>query len=195
MAQTPVLLGIRGEEPKVLVEALKMLKNEEPIDMWVIYRTNQATDMHLRKINSLSEAYPYTDIIAKVTIAETPRGIPGGHVLVKVTDGKIAMDAAAYEPTGRFRDIVNSLRPGDEVIIYGVVRPPSKKHGPTVNLEKINIVKLAPQYRYEAPKCPICGRRMKSMGRGKGYKCKKCGYKDPKATKIPVEIPRDIKLG
>lgn len=191
----PVLLGIRGEEPEYLVKAFTMLKILEPVDAWVIYRTNQATDMHLRSIESLEQAYVYTGVRAVVTVASKPRRIHGGHVIVEVSDGIRRMDAAAYEPTGSFRDIVDKLAPGDIVEVYGIVRPPGPHHGPTINLEKIHVINLAPQYKYEAPRCPRCGSRMKSLGRGKGYKCKKCGYRDPEAKKIPILMPRTIKPG
>ena len=36
---------------------------------------------------------------------------------------------------------------------------------------------------------------MKSMGKGKGYKCPKCKYRDPFARKVPKEIPRELSIG
>jgi len=38
------------------------------------------------------------------------------------------------------------------------------------------------------PRCPRCGARMKSAGRGKGWKCPKCGYR-------AKELRREIALG
>jgi len=191
----PVLFGIRGEDPEALVKAMKIIKVYEPIEMWVVFRTNQATDMHLRRISSIKEAYIYTGIILRAKISSIPRRIQGGHVIFRINDGVNEIDVAAYEPTGGFRNIVEQLRPGDIVEVYGTVRPPSSKHGPTINLEKIYVVSIAPEYRFEAPRCPKCNARMKSMGRGKGYKCPKCGYKDPKAKKIAIKIPRKITPG
>ncbi len=191
----PVLLGIRGEEPSVLVKAFKMLNIIEPVDMWVIYRTNQATDMHLRRIDSLSEAYVYTGVIARVHVSSRPTRIPGGHVVFRVSDGVREVDVAVYEPTGGFREIAYQLRPGDLVEVYGMVRPQSSRHGPTINLEKLLVLKLTREYRYEAPKCPHCGKRMKSMGKGKGYRCPKCGFRDSKAMKIALEVPRTLETG
>ncbi len=191
----PVLLGIRGESPAALVKAFSMLRILEPVSKWIIYRTNQATDQHLRRIKSLGEAYPYTGVIVRARVYSGPRRIMGGHVIFKVTDGEHVMDAAAYEPTGRFRDIVGKLVQGDLVEIYGVIRPPSSRHGPTINIEKIKLLELAKVYRYEAPRCPRCGKRMKSMGRGKGYKCPKCRFRDPTARKIAIEVKRNIRPG
>ncbi|MCD6487661.1 MAG: DUF1743 domain-containing protein [Desulfurococcales archaeon] len=191
----PVLLGIRGDEPGILVKAYNMLEINEPVDGWIIYRTNQLTDMHLRRITQVSKAYIYTGVILKARVSRRPRRIIGGHVIFSITDGISEIDVAAYEPTGGFRNIVEKLEPGDVIEVYGVVRPPSSRHGATINLEKIRIIDIAPKYRFEAPRCPKCGARMKSMGRGKGYRCPKCRYRDSSARKIAYPIPRTIKPG
>ena len=65
----------------------------------------------------------------------------------------------------------------------------------TINLEKIRVVEVAPLKRLMNPICPSCGKRMKSMGRGKGFRCKRCGFKDPSAEKILVEVERSLKPG
>ncbi len=187
----PVLYGVRGETPWAVLKALEIIDAGEEPRLYMVYRTNQATDMHLNQINSLAEAYPYTGIIADVVVEEAPRRIRGGHVIMKVSDGSHTMDAAAYEPTGRLRDMVEKLWVGDRIRVYGTVRPPSRRHPSTINIEKIRVLELAPKIRYEAPRCPRCGARMKSMGRNKGYRCPRCGYRDPSARKIPVRLPRE----
>jgi len=45
------------------------------------------------------------------------------------------------------------------------------------------------------PKCPECGKRMKSAGRGQGFKCVKCGYKDLEITKIETPHERELHTG
>lgn len=191
----PVLLGIRGESPEVLEKAYSILKISEPVPIRLIYRTNQHTDAHLRRINDLSEALIYRGVRVRVKVASIPRRIIGGHVVFKVADGKRTIDVAAYEPTAKLRDIVEKLLPGDEVEVMGIVRPHSSRHGPTINLEKIHIIMVKPLIKLENPKCPKCGARMKSAGRGKGFKCPKCGYRDPKAKKIVRIIKRDLEPG
>ncbi len=186
----PVLLGIRGEDPDILVKAYNVLKIEEPVPLRIIYRTNQHTDAHLRVINSLEEAYIYRGVRIRVRVSSNPRRIRGGHVIFRVTDGVREIDVAAYEPSGSLRNVVEKLRIGDEVEVMGIVRPQSSKHGPTINLEKIHIIAVKPLIKLENPRCPICGARMKSMGRGKGFKCPKCGYRDPHAKKIVRIISR-----
>ncbi|WP_244372380.1 tRNA(Ile)(2)-agmatinylcytidine synthase [Staphylothermus marinus] len=191
----PVLLGIRGEYPDVLIKAYNMVKINEPVPIRLIYRTNQHTDAHLRRINNLGEAFIYRGVRVRVWVASIPKRIMGGHVIFKVTDGRRFIDVAAYEPTGKLRRIAEKLRPGDEVEVMGIVRPQSSKHGPTINLEKLHIIMVKPLIKLENPRCPRCGARMKSAGRGKGYKCPKCGYRDPNAKKIVRVIKRDLEPG
>lgn len=191
----PVLLGIRGENPEALLKALKILRINEPIERWIIYRTNQATDAHLRRIDRLDEAYVYSGIIFRGHVSKSPKRIAGGHVIFSISNGSSEVDVAAYEPTGGFRNIVEKLWINDLVEVYGVVRPSSSRHRKTINLEKLRVIQVAPKIVYEAPKCPKCGKRMKSMGRNKGYKCPRCRYRDPQARKTPKEIPRELHRG
>ena len=191
----PVLLGIRGEEPDILLKAFSKLDIYEPVPLAVVYRTNQHTDQHLKPINNLKEAYPYRSIKIYAQVSTKPRRILGGHVLFKITDGSDEIDVAAYQPTGGFRDIVEMLEPGDLVEVMGVIRPPSSRHGRTLNLEKIHVVMAKPKIVLENPKCPKCGARMKSMGRNKGFKCPKCGFKSKSATKIKRVVKRSLEPG
>lgn len=191
----PILFGIRGEEPSALIKALSIVKTGEPIVKWIIFRTNQATDEHLRRVKNLCEVYAYTGVIALGRVSRNPRIIAGGHVILTIADECGEIDAAAYEPTGGFRNIVKELKPGDVVEVYGVVRPPSGTHGKTINLEKIRIIKLAEALKYLNPVCPKCGRRMTSSGKGKGFKCTYCKYKDPTASKVIVIEERRVTEG
>ncbi|MEM3602664.1 MAG: DNA-binding protein, partial [Candidatus Bathyarchaeia archaeon] len=81
------------------------------------------------------------------------------------------------------------------VKVYGGVRPPSKNHPQTINLEKLRILKLAPKLVYINPKCPKCQKRLKSMGREKGFKCKKCGSRFPNLNKLVIREKREVKRG
>ncbi|MET1160435.1 MAG: tRNA(Ile)(2)-agmatinylcytidine synthase [Thermoprotei archaeon] len=191
----PVLLGIRGEKPDILLKAFNKLKVGEPVPLAVIYRTNQHTDAHLHEINSLAEAYPYRSIKIHAYVASKPIRIQGGHVIFKITDGKDVVDVAVYQPTGKLRDIASKLLPGDFIEVMGVVRPPSSKHGKTINLEKLRVVMIKPAVVLENPRCPRCGARMKSAGRNKGFKCPRCGFKSRSLSKVRKIIPRDLKPG
>ena len=190
----PVLLGIRGESPEVVHRALGMLRINEPIERWIIFRTNQGTDAHLGEAIKLGEMKPHMPIVAEVEVISRPRIIPGGHVILHVGDETGEADAAAYEPTGRFREVVKALIPGDVIRVYGGVRP-LEDGGMTINLEKLELLELARDLRLINPTCPICGARMESMGRGKGFRCRRCRYRDEALTKMEVEKPRGVSPG
>jgi len=189
----PVLYGIRGEEPTVLLKAMKIVEVHEPIERWVIFRTNQGTDAHLKWVEDPREVKPYRAVAFKAVVCGKPYVIPGGHVIFKVAFKGEVFDCAAYEPTGGFREVVKKLIPGDVVEVYGGVRPLNDVL--TINLEKVRVVSLAREVKCLNPKCPRCNSTMKSMGRAKGFKCEKCGFKDSNAHKLEFEIPRSIKPG
>jgi tRNA(Ile2)-agmatinylcytidine synthase len=191
----PILFGIRGENPFILIEAFKMLKFYEEVERWVIFRTNQGTDMHLRKVNFISEVSPYQPVIVTGEVATQPNTIPGGHVIFKIKDESGEVECAAYEPTGKFRNIIRKLTPGDLVEVAGGVRPSTKNHGETINVEKIRILRLIEKNIYLNPLCEKCEKRMKSLGRNQGFKCEKCGFKTSKKEKIKIKVERELKEG
>jgi tRNA(Ile2)-agmatinylcytidine synthase len=45
------------------------------------------------------------------------------------------------------------------------------------------------------PCCEKCGKRLKSDGKDKGYKCEICGHRERNAQKVAIELARDIKEG
>ncbi len=188
----PILYGIRGETPKAVENAHKLVKALELIERAIIYVTNQGTDEHLRRVK-ISNAKPYGSVIVDGTVCQTPRVIMGGHVIFRVRDMTGEIDCAAYEPTRQFREVVKKLIVGDKVRVYGSVK--EKPELPrTINLEKLAVLKLAPAVRKDNPKCSRCGGRMKSEGRKKGYSCKKCKtWASPSSAKI-VKLKRGVVL-
>ena len=191
----PVLYGIRGETAEAVREGHELVVSEEPIERWVIFRTNQGTDAHLRRAVSISEVKPYSPVIVRGEVSENPRIIKGGHVIFKIKDETGQIDCAAYEPTGDLRKAAEKLTMGDFVEVYGGVRPSSPRIPVTINVEKIKVLKLASIRIFQNPLCPICGKRTKSMGRGKGFECKKCGFHGRNLKKIVTEKKRQLKLG
>lgn len=191
----PILFGLRGEEPSVLLKALRMLRVEEPIDLASIFRTNQHTDSHIKEVSSICDVRPYTCVKLKGVVKSRPKRLVGGHVFFELCDSQCCISVAAYEPTKEFRNVVEKLYPNDIVEVYGCTRPPGPEHGITLNLEKLRVVEVSRAVVYENPKCPRCGSRMESAGRGKGFRCRRCRYTDPYATKIPVEVERGLKPG
>jgi len=191
----PILYGIRGETPEVVKQAHELIRSQETIERWVIFRTNHGTDAHLRRISSIGEAQPFNPVVVRGAVTEKPQVIPGGHVIFPIKDESGQVDCAAYEPTEALREVAKKLIVGDLVEACGGVRPASSRHPITINLEKIRVLKLAPKIVFHNPMCPQCGKRMKSMGTRKGFRCERCGFRSPKLKKVTVEMKRDLKKG
>jgi len=187
---TPVLYGIRGTIVEELVKAMSMIKSSE-YNAYLIYETNQGTDDHLVR-KKISEVKNYESVIVRGTVFSNPRRIVGGHVIFKIRDDTGVIECAAYEPTKQFRNVIEKLRIGDEVEVYGGIRGDRV----TINIEKIKIMKV-PEMREKLsnPVCPKCGRKMESVGRGKGYRCRKCGTRAGEDAAIYRIVPREIKTG
>jgi tRNA(Ile2)-agmatinylcytidine synthase len=181
----PVLFGIRGENPSWVMMARSMVESEKP-GLEQIWVTNQGTDAHLLagRIGELLGGLSYR---VKGTVADIPKTGMGGHVSFTIRDGNYTVRCMAYEPTKNFRQIVRQLVPGDEVIAVG-----SYKKG-SINLEKMRVVALVKATTTRPPLCIACNKRMTSDGKGKGYKCKKCGAR-ANDTEI-LEISRTLKPG
>ncbi len=189
----PILFGIRGETPEIVKKAFGIVKTLEPIERWVIFRTNQGTDAHLRPICSLDQIAPYNPVIARGIVSKNPWMVPLRHTFFSIKDETGEVDCAAYEPTGALRKAASKLILGDYVEAYGGVRKPSASNPLTINLEKIRLLKLAPRVVYRNPICPKCGRRLKSTGKSKGFKCEKCGKKYLNLEKVMVSVKRELR--
>ncbi|HTY90153.1 MAG TPA: tRNA(Ile)(2)-agmatinylcytidine synthase [Methanocella sp.] len=181
----PVLYGIRGNSPEVLLKAQKMLVTE-PVERSQIFITNQGTDMHLveAKVADVRNDRSY---VLEGFVCDEPQAIEGGHVFFGIEQAGASIKCAAFEPTKNFREIVKQLIKGDEVKAFGSVK------GDTVNLEKLEVVKLAQLVKTSPPKCPVCGKSMESVGRNKGYRCRKCGAR--RALPIYEKVKRDLEPG
>jgi tRNA(Ile2)-agmatinylcytidine synthase len=191
----PILFGIRGETPEIVKKAFRIVKPLEPVERWVIFRTNQGTDAHLRRVAALNQIEPYNSVIAQGVVSRNPRLIPLRHVIFSIKDKTGEVDCAAYEPTGALRKVARDLIVGDSIEAYGAVRKPSAGKRLTINLEKINILALAPKIVLQNPICPKCGKRLKSMGKGKGFRCEKCGARFDDAEKVQTAMERGLKAG
>jgi tRNA(Ile2)-agmatinylcytidine synthase len=191
----PILFGIRGETPEIVKQASAIVKPLEPVERFVLFRSNQGTDAHLTRTPALNEIKPYNSIIAKGVVSRKPRTIPLRHVVFSIKDSTAEADCAAYEPTGALRKVAEKLFVGDEVEVYGAVRPHSGNNPLTINLEKINILTLAPKVAFQNPTCTKCGKRLESMGKNKGFRCKKCGTRFQCAEKVQKTEERNLKPG
>jgi len=185
----PILYGIRGESPKAVEDAKEIVMVNEAIEKVAVFETNQHTDMHLLKAHKISDLEQFKCYIIDGTVKDFPFTREGGHVIFILEDDSGEIPCAAYEPTKGFREIVRKLAPGDKLRVYGGI---GEKE--TLNIEKIEILELAKIYKTQNPICE-CGKRMKSAGSGKGFKCIKCGAKLRDGIKNTVEIKRDIQKG
>ena len=185
----PILYGIRGESPEAVKDAKEIVKVCEPIEKVAIFETNQHTDMHLIKAGKISDLEQFKCYIVEGEVKDFPFTREGGHVIFILKDNSGEIPCAAYEPTKEFRDIVRKLAPEDKLRVYGGIGEKG-----TLNIEKFEILELAKIYKTQNPLCE-CGKRMKSAGSEKGYKCVKCGAKLREGIKDAIEVKRDIKKG
>jgi len=190
----PILFGIRGETPRIVKQAFGLVKTSEPIERWLVFRTNQGTDAHLKQVETLVQVEPYSSVIARGFVSQNPRIVPLRHVVFSIEDKSGGVDCVAYEPTGRLRKVARQLRRKDNVEVYGAIRNRAPNRPLTINLEKINILSLERIFKNQNPVCQECDKRLKSMGRNKGFRCEKCGIRYPKAQKVLTSVSRDLKI-
>ena len=189
----PVFCGIRGENPLAVIRALYYVLPIEKLEGYMVFRTNQGTNMHLQNPLSLSNIVTHNAGYLRCRLTKKPRIIRGGHVLFEVSDfSNIKYPVAVYEPTGLGK-IASKLIEGDEIDIGIGVSKKNSHSSSILNVEYLSILKTADETVTINPLCTKCGKRMKSEGKNKGFQCKKCG--DKKGFKTLVTNQRDIQLG
>jgi tRNA(Ile2)-agmatinylcytidine synthase len=188
----PVLLGIRGETAEIVKKAFSMLIIHEPIERWVIFRTNHGTDAHFQQVPRKAPLKPNRPAVVRGTVAKLPWRIPGGHVFLAIRHGADVWECAAFEPTGSFRRIAANLIVGDDVTVYGGAVKNPVTHSLAINLEKLQIHHLVDKIELSNPICPICHKHMKSAGKGQGFRCQKCYTTYRNLTKGAVKKARPL---
>ncbi len=188
----PVIYGVRGEDPKTLLKALEVIKVCEEVGVWVIFRTNQATNAH-HVMRDLSEALPYRTGCFRGRVVSKPKVLEGGSVLVGIGNTRRNLQVVFHRET-TLTKVATELNLGDLIEICGTVRYWTGI-GAVVNGELIKVIEAPPITIEMNPRCPKCGKRMKSAGRGKGWKCVKCGFKTRNLSKERVILERSIKTG
>ena len=190
----PILCGVRGESPEAVQKAFNMLRIREPVDAWMIFRTNQGTDAHLARNLVVSDLQDNCAVVVEGVVKEKPRTITGGHVIFLLADETGSVHCAAYEPTGNFRNIARRLEPGDRVRAFGGVRPAGDGIPRTLNLEKLEVLEIVPRVIVQNPPCPKCGKRMKSAGKGQGFRCKRCATHESMRARSEIQTDLDRKI-
>jgi len=190
----PIFYGIRGETGKDVLLAQGMIRSSESVERYVLYRTNQGTDAHLRRMGSISDIRPFNSVIVNGVVSSMPKLVPKRHRIFTVKDSTGCVECAAYEPTGTLRKVARQLMIGDEIEVCGGVR--SSGNNPlTINLEKIRLRKLSSRLIMQNPRCLKCDKRMKSAGKGKGFKCPSCSFRSLDMQKKTIRENRDLKKG
>jgi len=190
----PIYCGIRGESAFHVVTYLMKILSHEDIEGFMVFRTNQATNMHLMKKASFSSMKPYTAGYTRCFVSKSPKIIKGGHVFFEISDNNgFSLVAAVYEPTG-MGSIAARLEVGDIIDIGFGVKKDAKCQYDVLNIEYISIEKLTSKFTLENPKCLNCNKRMKSEGKNKGFQCENCKYKS-NSIKIKVPVKRDLSRG
>ena len=191
----PIFCGIRGENPHIVVRSLKELQIQEELDGYMVFRSNQGTNMHLQNELKLKRLKAFSAGYIHCKISRTPHPIPGGHVIFEVEDeNHLTSPAAVYEPSG-LTNLALRLDVGDRLEIGCSVRGSTSKFPKTLNIEYILVLELTEIYKSFNPICQICRKRMKSEGTNKGFQCDKCGYKDRHAERVSTVQNRNVSKG
>ena len=190
----PVLLGVRGEDPAGIAKAFSQIEVDEPIERVMIFKTNQGTDAHLSCRRTIATLRPYQSTVIAGRVNDTPRMLRGGHVIFRTADDTGSVDCAAYYAAGSVRKTALQLAPGDSVIVSGGIR--SRPLGElTLNVEKLEVTGLVDTIRLENPCCSNCGARCESMGKGQGFRCRKCKTRLPKTSRVQKLDHRNVSRG
>ena len=186
----PVFYGVRGENVDSLVCATKILKTNEKLDGYMIFKSNQGTGDHLKNELTFENMKPYAS--GKITgiVSDLPKIVKGGHVFFKIISKNHEYQCAVYKPTG-MTTIASNLLKGDKICVGGGVRKSSKNFPRIINLEFLDVISLEKNTSLSNPKCKKCNKNMKSKGVDQGFQCIKCGAKASK--KIPIKNTRKIK--
>ena len=185
----PVFYGIRGENAESVVTASKIVKANEKLDGYMVFKSNQGTSDHLKNELDVNDLRPYTSGFLVGQVCSNPIMMQGGHVFfsIRVKDKKIK--CGIYKPT-KITTIAQNLILNDKIRIGGGIRKASKNHERIVNVEFLDVMELAKDIRASNPSCKKCSKKMKSKGSKQGFECTKCGNRS--YVKSTSEIPRKI---
>jgi len=186
----PVFYGLRGENPKCVIDASQMIQTSEKLDGYLVFKTNQGTADHLKNKINVLELQPYTSGVVEGLVITKPRIETGGHVFFSLYVDGCSINCAVYKPT-KITKIAQYLIAGDKIRVGGGIRKSTKKHPRILNVEFIEILKLEKNFKHVNPICKNCNKKMKSKGKNQAFQCIKCSRKSHKKS-IQI-IPRKIK--
>lgn len=185
----PVFYGIRGENIDSLLIATKILKPKEKLAGYMIFKSNQGTNDHLKNEIDTNNMKPYSSGKLTGVVSSVPKIIKGGHVFFTINSSSNEISCAVYKPTG-ITFVAKNLIKGDKICIGGGIKKATKKYPRTLNVEFIEIISLKQSFQKTNPTCIKCKKKMKSKGRNQAYQCIKCGLKS--SSLEILKIPRKI---
>jgi tRNA(Ile2)-agmatinylcytidine synthase len=186
----PVLFGLRGEDPRSLIRAMPLIRSETPSG-WMIFVTNQGTDNHYQSL-PLKSSHLGDSLSLYGSVTDFPRMVKGGHVMIELDSDGTKITAVAFRETGVMRDAVAGLSIGDKVMVMGGVK---MQLPPSLNIEKLKVLRTVPRVILRNPLCGLCGRRTKSAGRGQGVRCEACGMAYKNSQGMMVFVPQGLPPG
>jgi len=185
----PILYGLRSTTPDAPARARRIVRSE-PVDRWMVFRTNQGTGDHLRP-RSAGSIDPYRSAIVRGTIASTPTPGTGGHVRFEVVDATLArLPCIVFEPTKTLPRVARSLVVGDRVRVWG-----SRGRDGGLRLEGLAIERLARRTETAKPVCSECRRPGRSLGTRRGFECPRCGRRWPPEAARTVRRAPGVSVG
>ena len=134
----PVLAGVRGDSPRVVLNAFRRVEIGEDLLGYVVYATNQCTDAHLTSeltlpLKAFSAGWLQGTIIS-TQVSE------GSHRTIRLKVHDAEVNCMIYEPSGDLRHMARVLKPGDSVRLSGGVRKATTKNPTVLNVEKIQVL-------------------------------------------------------
>ena len=189
----PVFCGIRGEDPFTVIRALEYILPLERLDGYMVFRTNQGTNMHLQNDLSIKKLRTHNSGYIRCFVTKRPTIIRGGHVFFEVSNfSNNKYQVAVYEPTGLGK-LASKLIEGDHIDIGISVSKGNSNGSNVLNVEYLSILNIVDEVTNINPLCNKCRKRMKSEGKNKGFQCKICG--DKSSSKVVVTNSRDLQSG
>jgi tRNA(Ile2)-agmatinylcytidine synthase len=186
----PILFGLRATHPGSAVAALKEIRSE-PVERWLLFRTNQGTGDHVRRRWPVPPV-PFTAGTVSGRITERPVPHAGGHLFFSLDLGAgRRIPCAVFEPTKTLLPVVRSLFPGDRVRLWG-----GSQQDPMFRVEGVEILSLQPRHLLgRNPLCPNCTRRMGSLGAGRGFRCARCRHRSPPESRPGARVAPEYPAG
>ncbi len=181
----PVLFGLRGDNPLTLLSIFKEIVDYygSLIDIWMLFKTNQGTDVHHRRSNKRKTESLYSQIEVIGWKIRKKEILPSGHHIFKINIlepdplSSIEIEVACYRESLKMRRLLGKLGEDDLLLLFGNTKREFDLPSITLNLEKNYVIYRKTQSKNVKPLCPKCFNTLESEGRGKGLRCRKCNYR------------------